>query len=303
MKVGLDHINVYAFNALRLLVSAIVLIVIAWKNRERKPLKINRSMLWQIFQYSVLASGLYQVLFLLGIANTTSGNASLIMSTVPMWTALLALIFLNERLSRLAWTGLWIALIGTIIVTARNGFSGNSEFLLGNAIMLVAALTWASGTVKSRKLLNEISPLTLSAIASTMMLPLHFAIAAPTLRESLRVLPQIEVWLPLLYSGIFSTGVALVMWNYGVREAGAAHAAVFQNMIPVIAFVSAWIVRGETVSITQIIGGSLIISGLVVMRRARSKHLQSERFKTVQQCREPRTQHLAQPIVATEKCS
>lgn len=274
MKVGLDNIDVYAFNAIRLFISSLILIFIAWQSQTGTGLRYSRQTWLQIFIYGTLSSGLYQVLFLLGIAKTTSGNASLIMSTVPMWTALLALIFLNERLSRLAWIGLFVALAGTMIVTAQNGISGNPEHLVGNAIMLVAALTWASGTVKSRRLLKEISPLTLSAISSTMMLPLHFGIAANRLTESLRVLPQFNVWLPLLYSGIFSTGVALVMWNYGVREAGAAHAAVFQNMIPVFAFISAWIVRGETISLSQIIGGTLIIGGLVVMRRARRIQLE-----------------------------
>ncbi len=300
MKVGLDHIDVYAFNALRLLISAIVLIIFALKNKARKPFHFSWKVLWQIFQYAFLASGLYQIIFLLGIANTTSGNASLIMSTVPMWTALLALIFLNERLAKLAWGGLWIALVGTIIVTAQNRLNGNSEYLLGNAIMLVAAFTWACGTVKSRHLLNTISPLTLSAIASVMMLPLHFALAASSLRESLQVLPQIEVWLPLLYSGIFSTGIALFMWNYGVREAGAAHAAVFQNLIPVIAFISAWIVRGETISVSQMIGGVLIIGGLIVMRKSRSRQMRAAQQIELQDENLAEKNRLKQPLAMTK---
>ncbi len=273
MKVGLDHMNVYAFNAIRLLISGVVLVLIAIRNRPWKILQLPTKTKWNVVQYAFIASGLYQVLFLLGIAYTTSGNASLIMSTVPMWTALLALVFLKEGLSRLAWTGLFVALAGTLIVTAQNGISGNPDHLLGNLIMLFAALTWASGTVKSRQLLSEVSPLTLSAISSVMMLPLHFAIAAPHLAEGIASLPAYQVWIPILYSGVFSTGVALVMWNYGVREAGAAHSAVFQNLIPVIAIASAWVVRGEAVTTAQVVGGVLIIGGLVVMRKARAREL------------------------------
>lgn len=270
MKIGLEHIDVYAFNALRLFISAIVLCLIAFRKAENRRFNFSRETLWQIFQYAFLASGIYQVLFLLGIANTTSGNASLIMSTVPMWTALLARLLLDERLCRLAWIGLCIALTGTLIVTGQTGISGNTEYLTGNVIMLLAALAWASSTVKSRKVLTKISPLTLSAISSLVMLPLHFIVAAPGLRHALQSLPDIHVWLPLLYSGIFSTGIALFLWNFGVREAGASHAAVYQNLLPMFAFCSAWIVRGETASVIQLAGGVLIIGGLVVMRKARS---------------------------------
>lgn len=301
MKVGLDHMDVYAFNAIRLFISAIVLIIIALQNRPRIRVRYSARTKFQIFQYAFLASGLYQVLFLLGIANTTSGNASLIMSTVPMWTALLALIFLKERLSRLAWSGLLIALTGTLIVTAQNELSGQSEYLLGNCLMLLAAVTWATGTVKSRQLLTEISPLMLSAMGSVLMLPLHFAIAAPSLGEAMTVLTDYQVWIPILYSGIFSTGVALVMWNYGVREAGAAHAAVYQNLIPVIAFLSAWVVRGETVSTFQMIGGTLIIGGLVVMRRARAQSMKRETANSADQAAHHQPD-ACQPVLASEKC-
>ncbi|WP_197442154.1 DMT family transporter [Thalassoglobus polymorphus] len=273
MKVGLEHINVYAFNAIRLFISAGVLVAIAYRDRPWKVFQLPAKTKWNIFQYAVIASGLYQVLFLLGIAYASSANAALIMSTVPMWTALLALVFLKERLSRLAWGGLFIALAGTLIVTGQNGISGDSDDSLGNLIMLVAALVWATGTVKSRQLLGEVSPLTLSAVSSVSMLPLHFVIAAPYLAGEMTGLTNPQVWVPVIYSGVFSTGVALVMWNYGVREAGAAHAAIYQNLVPVIAMTSAFIVRGESVTSVQIVGGVLIIGGLVVMRKARARNL------------------------------
>ncbi len=41
-----------------------------------------------------------------------------------------------------------------------------------------------------------------------------------------------NVWKPLTYSGVFSTGAALLMWNYGVRHAGAGQAAIYQNLVP-----------------------------------------------------------------------
>ncbi len=279
MKVGLDHMELFSFNASRLAISAVVLAIIAyyeWRasggHRATRPANsapLSASVRWMILLYSFLAAGLYQIIFLLGIARTTSGNAALIMTTVPMWTALLAWFARQERLSRLAWSGLLIAFSGTTIVVAYRGFSGSSEHMLGNAIMLVAALTWAGATVLGRSVLRYMAPLPLSAIASVSMLPLHFVLAAPWLGEGIATLPRLDVWLPVVYSGIFSTGVALAMWNFGVRHAGAAHAAVYQNLVPVVAIASAWLVRGEGILISQIFGGVLIISGLLTMRYAR----------------------------------
>ena len=302
MKVGLEHMDVYAFNAIRLTISAVVLVLIASRDRSASFLKLPRAAKWHVFQYAAIASGLYQVMFLLGIARTTSGNASLIMSTVPMWTALLALLILKERLARLAWLGLFVALGGTLIVTAKNGLSGDDLYLIGNLTMLAAALVWAAGTVKSRQVLKHVSPFTLAAVSSVLMLPLHYILAAPTLAASFAVIPKMEVWIPLLYSGIFSTGVALVLWNYGVREAGAAHAAVFQNLIPVIAMTSAWIVRGEVVTSGQVIGGTLIIGGLVMMRRARRIESKTSDVESLTE-NENSEQNAAPKVLLGEDCA
>lgn len=269
MKGGLEQMDEYAFNAIRLAISSLVLIVFAGRERSAGFFALPARMRVSVVAYACIASGLYQLLFLLGIYRTTAGNASLIMSTVPMWTALLALLFLNERLSRQAWMGLLIALCGTLIVTAQNGISGDQQYFTGNVIMLFGALAWAAGTVISRPLLPYLSPLRLSAFSSTVMLPMHFLVAGSAVTASFSELSDVRIWWPLLYSGVLSTGLALPMWSFGVREAGAAHAAVFQNLIPVIAIVSAFLIRNESVTPVQVVGGTLIISGLIVMRRAR----------------------------------
>jgi drug/metabolite transporter (DMT)-like permease len=98
---------------------------------------------------------------------------------------------------------------------------------------------------------------------------MHLAVAAPSLLQSLALLSSLTLVLCLLYSGTLSTGLAMPLWSYGVRQAGAAHATMFQNLSPIIAVVSAWLILGEALSPSQAIGGSLILGGLFVMRRAR----------------------------------
>ncbi|MEN9554469.1 MAG: putative inner rane transporter yiJE, partial [Planctomycetota bacterium] len=87
---------------------------------------------------------------------------------------------------------------------------------------------------------------------------------------SLELLKEIPMDLCLLYSGVLSTGLALPMWSYGVKLAGAAHATMFQNLSPVVAIIAAWLMLGEPLSVAQIIGGVLILGGLIVMRSART---------------------------------
>jgi drug/metabolite transporter (DMT)-like permease len=275
MKTGLDHVNIFVFNAIRLGISAAVLVVFAWRELGN-GLALPEGISWrQVLIYALLSCGFYQLLFLVGIAWTTSGNTALIMATIPMWTALLARGFLGEMIQRLAWTGLVIALAGTIIVSVQTGsLSAGRDHLWGNLLILVAALFWAGGTVYSRPLLRKISPLQLSALASALALPVHFVAAWGHYESSRPELQSLNIWLILLYSGVLSSGLALPLWNVGVRHAGAAHAAIIQNLIPLIAIAAAWISRGEKATSAQVLGGTLILGGLLLMRFGRLKAAQ-----------------------------
>lgn len=270
MKTGLDQVDSLVFNAIRLTISAAVLVVFALRERRRGIVPQPGLSKRRVLTYGFIVSGFYQLCFLLGIARTTSGNTALIIATVPMWTALIARIFLSEKLRKLAWLGLSVALAGTVIVALqKSDVSAESEHLIGNLFVLVAALAWSTGTVYSRPLLTQISPMQLSACGVVVALPLHWIAAAGRLSEGLEAFQSVSVWMIIVYAGVLSSGLALPMWNFGVRHAGAAHASIIQNLIPLIAIAAAWMTRGETITTGQLIGGSLIVGGLVIMRTAR----------------------------------
>jgi drug/metabolite transporter (DMT)-like permease len=270
MKIGLEQLDIYVFNAIRLAISATVLSLFAWREL-RRGIKPKPDLTFRrILLYSVMVSALYQLLFLFGVSRTTSGNTALIMATVPMWTALLSRLFIQEKLRKLAWCGLTIALVGTAIVASLKGdVTAGREVLWGNLLVLSAALLWSGATVYSRPLLAKISPLQLSATAAVLALPVHLVLAAGRYEPSLPVLNSVELWGIILYSGVLSSGLALPMWSLGVRHAGPAHAAVIQNLIPLVAIIAAWLTRGEPVTQAQILGGSLILSGVIMVRRGR----------------------------------
>lgn len=152
---------------------------------------------------------------------------------------------------------------------AKSNTTTEQRRFIGNLIALIAALTWSGGTIFSRPLLKSISPMQLSAFSATLGLPFHLAIAWPTIPASLILLKQVPMDLCLLYSGVLSTGLALPMWSFGVKNAGAAHATMFQNLSPIFAIVTAWLWLSEPLNAAQITGGVLILGGLLVMRWSR----------------------------------
>ena len=301
MKIALLKIDAYALNAVRLIVSSVVLLWFARREFINGITPASSLLKRDVFIYASIVSVAYQFLFLLAVSHTTSANVALIMATVPMWTAIGARFFLKEVLPLMAWGGLIIAFAGTMIVTLQKGPAPTSNTRvvasfqditsksegstlndnrkdsyrpLGNLLALSAALAWAAGTVFSRPLLGKISPTQLSACSATLGLPFHIVIALvfgwDSVPASAAALKDVSLIACILYSGVLSTGLALAMWSYGVKQAGAAQAAMIQNLTPIVAMAAAWVWLGETINAAQALGGGMIIGGLLFMRRSRS---------------------------------
>jgi drug/metabolite transporter (DMT)-like permease len=221
--------------------------------------------------FSVLNGLLYLLIFVKGISLTTAGNVALIMASLPMWTAVLSCLFLSERLPLLNWIGLTVTLAGTVIVTTHSGkqIDLGGQFLFGNLTILAATITWSSATVVSRTLMQNITPLQLAAISCVLTTPVHLTL---TWRQLPDEIPKLQDWLLLaclIYSGVLSTGIAYATWNAGVRMVGASHAAVYQNVVTLVAVLGGWVFLSEQISAVQVWGGLLTAAGLVLMRRGR----------------------------------
>lgn len=275
MKFALGRIDRFAFNAFRLTLSAIVLgAIVHWLklstfDRSDGALSMRLQVI-RLVLFALLTAFGYQVLFLLGIDSTSAGSTGVILSAIPMWIAILSFFILKERLGRGAWAGLSIAFAGVMIVTLyRSNTSSTESSLAGNLMVTSAALCWAVGSVFSKPMLKNISPVALTYASILMTLPLHYLVADNLSVEFGKLLSDGWLLAALFYSGVFSTGLATAMWNIGVKQVGPSHAAGFQNLVPLIALASSWLLIGEVPVVQQLAGGALIIVGLITMRMKR----------------------------------
>lgn len=284
MKYSIGRMDEFLFNALRLTFSAatLIVVVVVQKRRRRNPVRpreydtnpaVDRKRRWfGILWFSFLVGFVYQICFLLGINSTTAGNTALIMSAVPVWTAIFAFLLLREKLSAGAWAGMLVALAGVLVVTfckPATVDSISSGSLFGNLVVSLAAFAWALASVLSRPLMKSVSPLDLACCSVVLTLPLHYLVAWKALPEVGAALSDPILLTAIIFSGVFSTGFASAMWNFGVQHLGAAHAAGFQNLVPLVALAASWILINEVPFALQLAGGGLIIAGLLIMRRRR----------------------------------
>lgn len=268
MKHGVGMMDRLGFNALRMTLSAIILGILIL--HERRPPKGDTP--WRrVILVAVLGGFFYQVSFVMGIRKTLAGNTALIIASTPVWTALLAWTLGVERLRRLAWVGLSLTCLGAMIVTLDpTKLDLKSDYVQGNLLILGASFLWAASSVFSRPLFEYVTPTRFAFISAAVTLPGHYAIAGKELIASLQVVSTDLTALGcVMYSGIFSTGLAYAFWNFGLRKVGPSHSSIYANLVPVVALGSGWLMLGETITDVQIPGGLLILGGIIVMRRTR----------------------------------
>jgi drug/metabolite transporter (DMT)-like permease len=272
-KHAIQVIDPWAFNAYRLILATTTLGILAWLESRSKIVERKPYSRVQLLSFSMLTGFVYLLVFVKGISLTTAGNTALIFSSMPMWAALISLVFAKERLPAITWSGLLVTFFGTVLVTTQSSgkISFASEYFVGNLLILAAALTWATGTVLSRSLLNAFSPLRLAFISAMITTPMHLVLIAGDLPANWSVATSgVTLW-EIVYSGVFSTGLAYASWHVGVGILGASHAAVYQNVVTLVAVMGGWLFLHERPLWAQIVGGILIVAGLILMRRGRER--------------------------------
>ncbi len=266
MKAVLGSVAPFAFNALRLTLSVLALGV-----AERIESRGNAAapVPWRsVVGLALLTSLAYQVLFITGMARTSAGHAGLLIASGPLWTALIARGTGVEFPSRRAWVGLAIAFCGTVLVVSSAAGDGTAT-LLGNVLMLLATIAWAGGAVWGRSVLERFPATRLALLTTLVALPGHWLLAGPELGSRASLDLSAATWAAVAFSGVFSTGVAYVLWNSSVRQIGPSRTAAYTNLVPVCALVVAAVFLGERPTLAQLLGGGLILIGLATGRKRR----------------------------------
>lgn len=179
VKLVLDDIPPLAFNALRFPVAAavIALFVLPWRPVGRPIRWPDRGDLLPILGISLLGNVGYQLLFIWGLDMTRAGNASLFLSTIPAWAAMFAVGFGGERVSSRQWTGIAGALLGAaVLVVGGQGVTLEGATLLGDVVMVLAAISWATFSVLARPYISRYGAIPFAAWSLWIGTPILLAI-------------------------------------------------------------------------------------------------------------------------------
>ncbi|NIE63162.1 DMT family transporter [Burkholderia sp. Ax-1719] len=259
----------------RFFIAAILLLVYVRKKEGALP-RLSRSELAITAALGFTGIYLYNMFFLAALTTMAAGRTALFVSLCPIVTALLACVFFRERLGLLRWTGIAIALIGTMVVITRGGLfnlthDGATSFGVGELMMCLAVVAWAAYTLISRKAVRTLTPMTATMCAS--LWGLVFLLPG-TLAEVLAIrwtAISMSAWAAIIYLGTFGTVVPLVWYYEGVKVIGPSRTAVFTNLNAVFGVLLAALILREPILASMLVGGAITGIGVALANKVRKR--------------------------------
>lgn len=269
IKIALAEIPPLAFNAVRLVLSSLVLLAVLF--RVEKNIRIARRDLFKFLILSVSGYTLYQGLFILGIHSTTAANTAVILGASPIVISLLASFFKHERITALGWLGIFLGFAGVYLVIRgrTGGFRFAPQTLKGDLMLFAAVFLWAYYSVSARPLLRVYSPLKFNAVTMSLGTLLFLPFSFSSVRSMPVFSVSLKAWACLLYSAIVALCVASIIWFTSVKRVGNSQTAVYSNLQPVLAILFAHFLLNEAVTGGLMAGTALIFTGIYFTRCGR----------------------------------
>ena len=268
MKWALDHTTPLALAALRTTVGAPVLLAVAMARRERFPR--TREQWWAVWWISLAITTVSSGFLVLGISRLSPGLAAMLSATMPLFTAIIAMLVIAELPGRRGYIGLVVGLFGAICLAVPALGSGNTT--LGIIFALISSVSWAIGAVLNKRLPGAL------AISPLMLVALQISFSAVCLHAAV---PFLEDWsdtslnwgliLPLLYAGIPSLAVTFYLFASVLRRAPAIQGAAVAYLTPFFGVLFSWVLVGDRLGRVEMVGGLLVIVGVAVLSSDRKE--------------------------------
>jgi drug/metabolite transporter (DMT)-like permease len=220
------------------------------------------------------ATCLYQAFFMVGMKYTAAGDASLMITFNPFFTAVLAIFFLNEAMHWRLGAGIALGLAG---VTVLFLYSPNVDIpfyerALGDALIAGAAFAWACNSIQMKIAMTQpaedsdrcLSPLQLTVWSSVIGLAMLTPIAAVETAVMGIPEPSFDGWVAILFLAIFSTVVSYVWFADGILTIGAGKSALYVYLVPIFGIYSGYLLLDEKLGASLLIAFVLIVGGVAL---------------------------------------
>ncbi len=254
-RAGMEFIGPFTFNTARFALGSISLIPLLLINQKKKFEKEKFLTLNdRNFLYGGLAAG--TVLFL-GATFQDAGKAGFITGFYVILVPILGL-FIKQKTSLLTWLGAVVAIVGLYFLSVNEAFDIN----IGDILVLIGAFFWAIQILLIGHYSTKVDPFQLAF--SQFVVCAVFSFVAAILTETIVLQNVLLAYLPILYAGLFSVGIAFTIQVVAQREAHPANAAIIMSLEALFAVIGGWMILNESIPVRGLIGCVMMLIGMIL---------------------------------------
>jgi len=221
----------------------------------------ERSQLFQLLAISLFQPGLYFLGETLGIQYLGASLSSLLIGTIPLFTALGAWAAFGEKPAGPFWTGFLISLAGLFLLFFPLPIP-TEDALLGFGAIVLAILAAAFYMILTKRMSGKLRAVQITfwqfVFGFFFFLPWPL-VTGPALPENI-----LEPATILIILAIGPTAGAFLFYNYALSKMSAGRASLGLNLIPLVTIITGMIFLGEAWNLRQLLGGIILIGGLIL---------------------------------------
>lgn len=252
---GMASLGPHSFNAARFLLGALSLLPL-WLLTRRQPAFRRRTLLLGGLAAGTLMFGGFSFQQI-GLLYTTAGNAGFITGMYIVFVPVAGLL-LGQRTNRQTWIGIALALLGLYSLSVGPDLSIG----YGDMLELIGALFWTAHVIIIGWLSRRTDAIGLSLIQ--FLVATVWASLAALLYETPTPGDFQSAWLPLLYAGVASSGIAFTLQVIAQRKVEPGITALILSTEAVFAVLGGWLLLQEQFGSKELVGCSLMLAGMLV---------------------------------------
>jgi drug/metabolite transporter (DMT)-like permease len=265
IKIGLNELSFVNLTIMRFVVVCATLIAILLLQPKRFS-KLHKKDIIPIFILGFFGVMVYHFGLNYGEQYVSPGAASLIIATIPVFIVVLAVMFLNEKITLKKFLGIVLSLSGVLIISiwGTQDASIEIEYMSGALAVLVAAAMGALYTVAGKKLLSRYSALSLTVYAMLLGSLGLLPFLSKSLLDEVSAMSA-RGWIAVIFLGICSTVIGYSLWYVALKIKTASEVSVYLYAIPVLSTIISYVLFDDKITLLFIFGGLLVIVGLVIV--------------------------------------
>jgi len=261
-RAGMEYVGPFTYNGVRFLLGALSLVPVYFVGNKNQ---IGSEEPGYISGGKLVFFGFLAGLILfggasfqqIGIVYTTAGKAGFITGLYVVLVPLLGMFF-SHTTGVWRWTGVALAVAGLYFLSVTGSFTIEK----GDFLVLVSAFFWASHVLLIARISPRVNAVLLSIIQ--YLFCAFFSLGTAFFTETMEGGMILQAWLPIVYGGVCSVGIAYTLQVVAQRKAHPAHAAIILSLEGVFAVLGGFLILGERLLPRGILGCALMFAGMLV---------------------------------------